>query len=92
MVEKWIVFSNIIFLSRFFNKILCKKNTGKFSNNGINNFKKHYNWNKITKKYLKFLKNLIIKMFISLKSIIQNYNLKIKGVIHIGAHKGEELS
>ena len=31
-------------------------------------------------------------MFISLKSIIQNYNLKIKGVIHIGAHKGEKIS
>ena len=59
-ISKWLksgfVFSNIIFLSRFFNKILCKKNTGKFSNNGINNFKKHYNWNKITKKYLKVFK------------------------------------
>lgn len=31
-------------------------------------------------------------MFISLKNIIQKYNLQIKGVIHVGAHKGEELS
>ena len=30
-------------------------------------------------------------MFLSLKKIIKDYNLNIKGVIHIGAHKGEEL-
>lgn len=30
-------------------------------------------------------------MYIGLKEIIKNFNLDLKGVIHIGAHKGEEL-
>ena len=30
-------------------------------------------------------------MYIDLKKIIDEYKINIKGVIHIGAHKGEEL-
>ena len=30
-------------------------------------------------------------MYINLKQIIRNYDILIKGAIHIGAHKGEEL-
>lgn len=59
-ISKWMksgfVFSNIIILSKFFNKILYKKNVNKFSYNGINNFKKYYNWKQITKKYLRVFK------------------------------------
>ena len=30
-------------------------------------------------------------MYISVKNIIKNYNLNIKGIIHVGACKGEEI-
>ena len=30
-------------------------------------------------------------MYINLKKIIRNYDIQIKGAVHIGAHKGEEL-
>jgi FkbM family methyltransferase len=30
-------------------------------------------------------------MYINLKQIIRNYDIQIKGAVHIGAHKGEEL-
>ena len=59
-ISKWLksgfVFSNVLFLSNFLNKLLRKKNINKLSNNGIKNFKKYYNWDKITKKYLKTFK------------------------------------
>ena len=31
-------------------------------------------------------------MYIDLKNFLKDYDLKIKGVIHVGAHKGEELN
>ena len=59
-ISKWLksgfVFSNVLFLSNFLNKLLRKKNINKLSNNGIKNFKKYYNWDKITQKYLKTFK------------------------------------
>ena len=30
-------------------------------------------------------------MYINLNKIIDDYKIKIKGVIHVGAHKGEEI-
>jgi hypothetical protein len=31
-------------------------------------------------------------MYIDIKKILSEINIKIKGVVHIGAHKGEELN
>ena len=31
-------------------------------------------------------------MYIDLKKFINNKNIKVKGVVHVGAHKGEEIN
>ena len=64
----------------------------KMSLSGRKNSIKYYNWKKNFKKISKcFSKIYKIKMYVSLKEIVNKYNISIKGIIHLGGCKGEEL-